>query len=106
MNDYLDNVLNTRDDSDDDQYAGSFNSFVGNIINTVASSSLIQGSVSDIIIALNNSGIVVPLVMEALQNQIWELWLKQLLVDYTILVCLIILPLIHISNMLKEGLFK
>lgn len=68
MNDYLDNVLNTRDDSDDDQYAGSFNSFVGNIINTVASSSLIQGSVSDIIIALNNSGIVVPLVMEALQN--------------------------------------
>lgn len=68
LNDYLDNVLNTRDDSDDDQYAGSFNSFVGNIINTVASSSLIQGSVSDIIIALNNSGIVVPLVMEALQN--------------------------------------
>ena len=71
LDDYLSNVLNARDDNsnnDDNQYAGSFNTFLGNIINTVASSSLVGGSVDDIIIALNNSGIVVPLVMEIIEN--------------------------------------
>ncbi|RCK60513.1 hypothetical protein Cantr_08200 [Candida viswanathii] len=63
---YLNDVLNTRDD--DNQYAGSFNSFVNNIINTVATSSLVQSSINDILIALNNSGIIVPTVMEVIAN--------------------------------------
>ncbi|KAK6457650.1 uncharacterized protein RJT20DRAFT_133105 [Scheffersomyces xylosifermentans] len=53
---------------DDDQYAGSANSFFNNLINHVIGSQLVSGSLDDILIGLNQSEITVPLVMEILQD--------------------------------------
>ncbi|KAI5953717.1 hypothetical protein KGF54_003089 [Candida jiufengensis] len=57
-----------RADNNTDQYQGSFNTFLNNAINTIVNSNLVKSNINDIIIALNNSGIITPLVMEIISK--------------------------------------
>lgn len=62
-------VLGARDDSNSSgQYAGSAQEFLNNLINTVASSTLASQSIGDILQAVNDSGIVVPIVVDVLNS--------------------------------------
>ncbi|KAI3403667.1 hypothetical protein KGF56_003485 [Candida oxycetoniae] len=56
-----------RDDGDDNEYAGSFDKFLNNAINTILQSNIVQSNANDIIVALNQSGIVGPLVLDILK---------------------------------------
>lgn len=60
-------VIGARDDSSG-QYAGSAQEFLNNLINTVASSTLASQSIGDILQAVNDSGIVVPIVVDVLNS--------------------------------------
>lgn len=60
-------VFGARDDSSG-QYAGSAQEFLNNLINTVASSTLASQSIGDILQAVNDSAIVVPIVVDVLNS--------------------------------------
>ncbi|EMG47845.1 hypothetical protein SBY92_005018 [Candida maltosa Xu316] len=69
LNDFVDHLINKRDDDNStDQYAGSLNQFINNVAGAITQSTLVQSSANDILVALNRSDIVVPLVMELLDN--------------------------------------
>ncbi|KAK6460926.1 hypothetical protein DFJ63DRAFT_314723 [Scheffersomyces coipomensis] len=55
-------------DNATDQYAGSLQSFLNNLAQQVLNSAIVGNSLSDILIAVNQSGIVVPLVLDILQD--------------------------------------
>ncbi|KAK6198724.1 uncharacterized protein RJT21DRAFT_122343 [Scheffersomyces amazonensis] len=58
-----------RDDSNStDEYSGSLQDFLNNVASQVLNSELLGSSLEDILIAVNQSGIVVPLVLEILQS--------------------------------------
>ena len=52
----------------DNQYEGSLSQFLNNAINTVVNSQLVSSSINDIVVALNQSGIITPIVLQVLQN--------------------------------------
>lgn len=57
-----------RADDDTNQYSGSLNQFINNAANTILNSQLVSSNANDILVALNQSGIVVPLVIEVLKT--------------------------------------
>ncbi|CAG87835.2 DEHA2E06820p [Debaryomyces hansenii CBS767] len=64
MNEGKQVVLSARDD----EYSGSAQAFLNNLINTVVSSDLVSGSAEDFLIALNRTGIAVSIAMEVVKT--------------------------------------
>lgn len=63
MNEGKQVVLSTRDD-----YSGSAQSFLNNLLNTIVSSKLVSGSIEDFLVALNRSGVAVSIAMEVVET--------------------------------------
>lgn len=61
-------LMSKRASDVDNQYAGSLSQFLNNAINTVVNSQLVSSSINDIVVALNQSGIITPIVLQVLQN--------------------------------------
>lgn len=62
------NVVIDAHNKRDDEFAGSANTFFSNAINAVISSQLLGTSVTTIFQALNNTGILVPIIVQATKD--------------------------------------
>lgn len=62
-------IIGARDDSNSSgQYDGSAQEFLSNLINTVANSALADQSIGNLLQAVNDSGIVIPVVLDVLNS--------------------------------------